>query len=1727
MLARCTVPMSSLLKARPRLQLINHPMLSVKTGQIVAHLTVDLRLALPISELYRLFLERHPTEKKHIEDIAAKRVVDAAATNELARNMESGLVASTNMNALHSMGTREDESRLYNELEIIIHRAHGLPLSSDDNAPTAYVHFQLLGHPDKLTNPVPTSTEPEFNEKFTFPMVTTDQQLRLLQRSKLQLSIIDMKGEELEMKNDGLIGELFVALAALAEGSHIHDTFNVKDVDGKRVGELFITLKWKYSLKKERDLGPRALSGIEVEILLSAFSPGDFHEGVIDYGSFCRFMDPPVQVVHAMEKLRAFCNDMMEREGQTAREVFTLLLDKDDERPPIDEDFFIQRLLRTQVDCLPEDFSKLFQHIDSSQEGKITLDKLLAVLNLDEIANIPTVLQNKLRERARDLSNRGIPAMRLFKEADQWGADGMVTRMEFKNVLKRMGFSLPDEPDPLHSYVGDDPDFKRSQPHTRSQRTGEDDKNEGDILNDTIGSEDNILPQSEGAGGGVSAASAAQVTMKEQRELFEARRSDLQQRSQDALSKEQQLQADRGAFDPDHPMDLAQRLDPYSGGSEHRVSVANRDTGKGPSIDRVSSDAYATKLQSRYRGYQVRKSLSGSATAPLITQSGGTTSPRPDVSETEAIEIQSNTLSAQANILSVENVLRESKLNLIGENQPLPDLASGFLRVDQKRSGLVNRKQFAHVLQQYPAVQLYGAELRAAMDFFDVAMDGNGIDYNAFLRFFRYQAPPLLPAIQKLQSMSLRKNAIGVFRACDPTGQGFIKRVEMMRCLKDLGLGFTSQSVMQTMLQLFETRQDGLVNYLNFFEYVRESELSQSLEVLSMHMYQLFTKHGEKGEAAIREWFGKIDKNNAGKFSIQQLLSFLGEHDIEAPKEAVAALYGELDQDGRGVQFSVFSKWLQDFVQTHNKATDELAMYSTLNLAEIQRKAYTFVLAIARSASGNVEDLMESYLVYDWRRTDSGALAKPLFIRATRRVGFPFTMNELRMLASEFSLSNNGEVITYRKFLEFCTPSNRTAATIVFADQNDQVSTIVTEAQEDEAARQHSAGSVIRFLERALERGIDLLTVFGRYDSISVGRITGSEFCAALADLGLSSVNVKEATEVADRFRASAGEFILYRRIVTELLRHADEATGAADVDPVDVVRAALQLSRVDVSRLREVFEHYDRRGRGDVRVEDLGSIFDEARLRIKRFEIDIIAEKYALGDSAWVGYRPLLKQLELKLGDRKSLTKRLSAVPDEVSTKMKALLETLIIRGKDYRAELDRFDDSYSGTILQADFKAILEERFNAGFTNKEIASLVQAYRSDEDPRRLNYVKMIHHLHPRNFGRVTFEVEEGSSSSSGQEPYQWAESLRQKIRRRCDYAVPGELRRPFRHFARREGIRTVSRDDFSQALRNLGMRLASDQEKALFDMINLCSTAEAFGYNDFVVFVNDPQHSDVIWKLRRAIARGRVSEKEIINALNEQDTNTSGLITAKQFMRAVGSCGIDLSDTDAIRLMARFDSEDNQRFDIDKFFRFLRGKTVDEDDLNELNEFDMAVTRRISIEDAEQLRSSRRRKPDESIELHAWTSLKRRVEEKLDAGYTGNEVFGIFDAEDKGVLDVASLHKGSQKLGLVLTTAEAQSILRRMTVLAGATSVTNATFYDSLGIDLREFAARQEELVGNTRGRRPRRGDRDLDDLGRYKDDLRDDDLSPRGRSAGTGRYNSALELILSRIKGQVLPHR
>ena len=1599
LLARASIPLSQLLRSNPIVKINNHPMISVSTGAVVAYLNIEMRLALPVSEMYKLFLERHPSERKQIEDISSQRVLDAHEALEKAKSFEGGL------------SKNDSESRLYNELELVILKATDLPMSKDGTAPAAYVHFQLLGNPDKFTNPVPNSNSPNFNERFLFPMVTNDQQIRLLQRSKLQLNVIDMKGEDDE-DGEGFIGEVFVSLSEIAEGAPLVDVFSIKDKDGKKAAEIQISLRWKFPFKNQRDTGPQSLGAIEVETLISSFSLGEINEGIVDYKAFCRFIDPPHDVRRVMDKLRALARQISEKENRTSRDIFKLLLD---DVSSIAEDYFVEKMLLTQIDALPVDFARLFRFVDMDDDNRVSLDQFLAVLNLDEVSGVPAGLQDKLRERVRDLESRNISVVRIFEDADQWGTKGCVSRMEFKGALKRMGFNLIDEPEPVSVSSAMEKLMKKQV----EPRLLDDDLNEsmGGILNDTMGSNDEVLIAQDGEapGRGRDSGRDRAEFNKQQRELFEERKNEMIQRSQQAAAQQQKIEEAKSKLIPP-----TLSVDPFDGSKEHRSGFVSKGYTVNTS-DKEALDQAATKLQSSFRGFKTRTSkedLRDSSAPPKATTSKNSASQL-------AVSIADENSNKIADILTAEHTIRQSLASLDGVRSQ-PNILGGFQTVDTKRLGYVNRAQFAHVMQQFPQIKLYGGELRACMDFFDKSNDGSQIDYTAFTKFAKFTPPEVIPAMEKLQSLVFSPSAILKFRAHDTVGTGHIKRADMLRTLADMGHGNISQSTMLSILELFETRVDGQVNYSNFVEYIRENELSVALDAVSKALHTLVS-NGEDG----RSWFKKVDRDGNGSFNLQQFSTFLENFEIKAPKRIISALFASMNREGYGVHVNDFMSWIKSYPEEYKNV---YSFYNNLTIAELQRKAHKYMLAVASIGSQKLEEIGSTYLMYDWNKPAAGVINKSLFSKATKYAGFPFTTGELRMLAAEFGSRDSSGKVSYRKFLSWSTPSEEAGLGIIAN---------VTEVGAPLGKK--SASAMTKFLEKALQRGADLLSIFGRYDNSSSGRISADDFCSGLADLGLSSATKNEALDLADKYKAAVGDFVLYRRIVTELLHQVDEAVGAADIDIIDTIRNIMMRGKVEPRRLRDMFEYYDRQGTGRVKEEDLGTIFDEVGARLKRQEIDQIADRFASGGSGWVHYLTLLSTLEDRLGIKSTSIKKL-AISDDLAAKMRGFFEGLVLRGKDFRTEFDKFDDNFSGTIRQSDFRDVLQERLRCGLASKELDTLEKVYKDSSDPRRVNHVKLILDLHPSRQG-----LEDGVYNHDTNQIWEVAEDLRQKIRRRCDYMSPSELRRPYRHFCRKKGDGGVGLDDFTSAIQSLGLRLASDQVEALFNIINI-NGGRAFHYTDFVIFVRDPQHQDVVWKLRRLMARARVSEKELLNGLNDLDTNSSGIVSNKQFSKVMALCNIELTDTDVARLMIRFDSEEVQHFDLDKFSRFLRGKS------SSTNEEDHA-------RDPKSTRSSL-----DALETQSWNSLKRRIEAKLESGFTKSEVFGIFDYEDKGTLDLMSLQQGARDIGVTLSRAEARSILRRMSILVGG-AVDKKTFFEALEVDDVKRESRYRDSRDSERG--------------------------------------------------------
>ena len=459
----------------------------------------------------------------------------------------------------------------------------------------------------------------------------------------------------------------------------------------------------------------------------------------------------------------------------------------------------------------------------------------------------------------------------------------------------------------------------------------------------------------------------------------------------------------------------------------------------------------------------------------------------------------------------------------------------------------------------------------------------------------------------------------------------------------------------------------------------------------------------------------------------------------------------------------------------------------------------------------------------------------------------------------------------------------------------------------------------------------------------------------------------------------------------------------------------------------------------------------------------------------------------------------------EELSLKCREYIQTLILRGVDFRREFDIYDTTYEGCVLQTDFRHLLLDKLalnkytnnsntNTGnsrheskegghnsdpsFTLPELERIENIYRDNKDPRKLNYIRFIHNIHPRHYNYTQAYNNNNSITYNNTNIHSsiWynAELLRMKIRRRCDYMTPGELRRPYRHFNRSKTYdNSINKTDFGIAIRDLGLKLSFDQELQLFKYFTITPTAttahntntntsksgnnDVFYYSDFVVFVKDPLFDDVVWKLRRNMARSRVSINELEVAIRamrggvqggggghnydlsrtgggggeEEDEDEEATITYKQFYKVLDRCNIEMSKTDTLRLLTKFDKEETQQLHIQSFLSFVTGG---DSNYNTTNTNDTTCsTLNMSATNKSQYPRSQVASETTSINL-----LKNKIESKLDEGYSIHEVYSYFSDDNSGLVSVTSLLIGAREVGINLSQAECRHIIRLLVQSCG-----------------------------------------------------------------------------------------
>jgi Ca2+-binding EF-hand superfamily protein len=1143
-LARAEVPLHKLLESRPTIVLPKQPLISVKDGSVVGTVHVEVRLALPVSEVYKLFLERHPEDRARIE-----RTIEAQAKGK--QGMAKFI---------------EDSVRLQNEVEITVVQASGLPKRPGSTvAPCPYVHYQLLGFQDVFTDVADQGTTANFAHTSTFPVTTDPKLMRFLHRYRLSFTVIDFLNEDGEEESkglsaaEGLIGKAEVALAKLADGDNIVDALEVHDENGKKVGTIRVSIKWRFPLKTGRNTGPNALLAAEVTEILSRFSPQ--RDGLVRYKDFVRYCDPPASVREALRKARQFLTKAEQAKGLEPRAVLDHL-STGGELSGVSRDAFVAGLEALNMGLAPDEMVDLFKYLDAKGLGQVGFDTIVGFLAPP--SNLMEGILEKVRHRFEEWTGKGLVPMGAFEQVDE-DKTGKLTRLQFKEVLVDLGFVLVDEP-PASGAGG------------RGASRG------GDV-EDEHGHGDEMRPTKDSDWEGARRGSVSKAEeLRRRRGEFERRIKAVEDEAARAalyhtgpgFDDTEELDEDGGKKKKE-PSALTQLLAEKGLTETTRGAETGfiKDTGARPGRFGNEEEA-AVAIQKTMRGYQHRKTLRQTSSVESMADGDDDLGVSMPFGGTGTLGFS---LGAGHPLITAEDALYKCIKATHGMAAP-PDLKKTFLSLDREGKGTVNRKQFAHAIRQHPALlPLSPQNIRTLMDYFDTHpnKDGTAIDYKAFCIFAEYRPPDLHPAIANIRKMVLHSGALEAFRAYDPDGVGLISVVDFLEGLRTLGYGYLGASVLKAMVFVFDFREvlatGGVslagVDYGNFVEYVLEQEGSLRLREAEDKLRGII-RGVEISAGDLRAAFAKLDVMDSGAVTQAQFGEALGSLGISLPEEDRRVLFYRVDARQTGV---VHYNDFVSFVELTPSPRPLNPPHADFDEEALQAKGAN-MLVDCTNRGMHVAAFGKAFSHYDWHNT--GKVPAWAFLRACNRAGLPYTLREVQQIARHFATASpvgDEFPVSFRKFLGWLMTERGEGVSVKTLVREDFLTGETKAAEVGDVAI--SLGKLRELRKKWVRDGVDYRYIMERYDESLKGALPRAEFAKALNELeaGLSD---GEVLALAKRFNTHGD--VAYLQFLHTIRRDAggaDEDGGVGELEEQlrGMIRRRFQYWTP--GKLREPFKHF------------------------------------------------------------------------------------------------------------------------------------------------------------------------------------------------------------------------------------------------------------------------------------------------------------------------------------------------------------------------------------------------------------------------------------------------------------------------------------------------------------------------------------------------------------------------
>jgi Ca2+-binding EF-hand superfamily protein len=597
---------------------------------------------------------------------------------------------------------------------------------------------------------------------------------------------------------------------------------------------------------------------------------------------------------------------------------------------------------------------------------------------------------------------------------------------------------------------------------------------------------------------------------------------------------------------------------------------------------------------------------------------------------------------------------------------------------------------------------------------------------------------------------------------------------------------------------------------------------------------------------------------------------------------------------------------------------------------------------------------------------ENGSVSERDFKKALTKMGFDFTPSEMEKLLERLDENGDGD-ISWKEFERF--------SRVDYSESSD----VDDDESGNESEEEMSPADMKKMIQKAAKKAkrggssLNYKRVFGRLDVLDDEFISKKEFKKACEELGFDfdDDEMKAMVKKFDKKNDGKVKYKLFEKLAKQ---DDDDDDDEKDVDDLALMvrkelKRVTEHTGIDGPKVRKAFDKADSAGDGYLSNREFKKCLKNLGFTFKVEEEDDLIDYIDTDGDGKLSYREFMNLLGVKKGKKKvadSDSEKSDSDDDNDDDAYNQLIEKLcsaIEKGRDVLAAFEFFDKNSSGEISEDQFKEGLEKLRVKG-NGKAIKRAFNKFKG----RRTGKIVF------KDFVKAVEKKSSGGGSSKkgkrGRRIYDDDDTISKKLKKELKRLTKSNRGPPLMRTVFEEmdenGNGTIDESELKKGMQQMGFELDRKEIKEVMSKFDENGRGE-IKFEDFVYFLqgedgrdddsdggggSDEEVDECIEALRKEfkrITKSRNGPPRIRAVFEEIDDNGDGVVSKREFRKALDEMGFRFSESQIKKIMKKIDFDNDGGCSHEEFEALCEGKNKKgKKSKVDLSEVDSSIVRKL-----------------------------------------------------------------------------------------------------------------------------------------------------------------------------------